>query len=413
MKKSAAQPRVVERSLDDALADIRSRCSPLSPQRLALAGAFGHVLRETVSAPEDLPAFDRSAVDGFAIRLDDPATQFRVVGSLRAGDWKPLELLRGEAVRIATGAALPGGELQVIMQEETEVEGDRVQVKQRDGALHVRKRGEDLRAGQPLLHEGTLLDAGALALLASIGYVTPLVSPRIRVLHLTTGDEIVPPHHTPKPGQIRDSNSVLIRSLLRAWPCEVDQRHLPEEFEAAWLRLDEGRAAEADLLLVSGGASVGERDFTQALLERLGFEIVFGRIKARPGKPTIFAVKGSRIAFGLPGNPLAHFVCFHLDVATALARMSGAVAMPQFLQGRLTARLCGERCPRETLWPARLGRFGSTPGLLPLAWSSSGDITCLAEANALIRVPAGSDVLETGAEVEFFPALQRNANPAT
>lgn len=413
MKNSAAQPRAVERSLDDALADIRSLCSPLPPQRLSLTDAFGHVLRETVCAPEDLPAFDRSAVDGFAIRRDDPATRFRVVGNLRAGDWKPLVLQRGESVRIATGAALPGGDLQVVMQEDTKIEGDRVQVNRRDSTLHVRKRGEDLRAGQPLLHDGAVLDAGALALLASIGHVSPLVNPRLRVLHLTTGDEIVPPHHTPKPGQIRDSNSILIRSLLRAWPCEVEQRHLPEEFEAAWLRLDEGRAADADLLLVSGGASVGERDFTRALLERLGFEIVFGRIKARPGKQTIFAVKGSRIAFGLPGNPLAHFVCFHLDVATALARMSGAAAMSQFLQGRLTSRLCGEQCPRETLWPARQGWVGSTPGLLPLAWSSSGDITCLAEANALIRVPAGCEVLETGADVEFFPALQLTANLAT
>ncbi len=401
------------RTLDEALADIRSCCTPLPPRRVPLAEAFGSVLRENVSAPDDLPAFDRSAMDGFAIRRDDSATEFRIVDILRAGDWKPRALQPGEAARIATGAALPGDGLQVVMQEDTQREGDLVRVLRRDRVPHIRFRGEDLRAGQPLVREGSWLDAGALALLASIGHVEPLLSPRLRVLHLTTGDEIVPPHQTPKPGQIRDSNSMLIRSLLRDWPCDVEHRHLPEDFELAWRALDEGRAASADLLLVSGGASVGERDFTRALLERLGFEIVFGQIKARPGKPTIFGVNGSRVAFGLPGNPLAHFVCFHLDVATALARLLGACELPQFLRGKLAAEIRDDPCPRETLWPARLAWSGTGPLLHPLAWSSSGDITCLAEANALLRVPAGSEVLATGAEVEFLPTMRLTTSQST
>jgi molybdopterin molybdotransferase len=407
------QPKPAARTLNEALADIRARCTLLPPTRVPLAETFGRVLRETVCAPDDLPTFDRSAMDGFAVRRDDSAIEFRVVDSLRAGDWKPRALQAGEAVRIATGAALPGDGLQVVMQEDTQREGDLVRVLRREDALHIRFRGEDLRAGQPLVREGARLDAGALALLASIGHVEPLVSPRLRVLHLTTGDEIVLPQQTPKPGQIRDCNSILIRSLLRAWPCEVEHRHLPEEFELAWLALDEGRAVSADLLLVSGGASVGERDFTRALLERLGFEIVFGQIKARPGKPMLFGVSGSRVAFGLPGNPLAHFVCFHLDVATALARLLGAEALPQFLRGKLAVELRDEPCPRETLWPARLEWSGSTPLLHPLAWSSSGDITCLAEANALIRVPAGCGILDAGAEVEFLPTTRLTASQAT
>lgn len=407
-------PHVVpSRSVDEALADIRSHCAPLPPTRTPLAEAFGLVLRETVCAPDDLPAFDRSAVDGFAMRRDDLSTEFRVVDSVHAGDWKPRAFQPGEAVRIATGAALPGDGLQVVMQEDTQREGEIVRVLRRDAALHIRFHGEDVRAGQPLVRDGARLDAGALALLASVGQIEPLVSPRLRVLHLTTGDELVPPHQTPQPGQIRDSNSILIRSLLRAWPCDVEHRHLPEDFEPAWRALDEGRTASADLLLVSGGASVGERDFTRALLERLGFEIVFGQIKARPGKPTIFGVNGARVAFGLPGNPLAHFVCFHLDVATALARLLGAEALPQFLRGPLAVELRDDPCPRETLWPARLAWSGTGPLLHPLAWSSSGDITCLAEANALIRLPAGSEVLVAGAEVEFLPTMRLTASQST
>ena len=401
------------RSVNEALADIRLCCAPLPPTRAPLAEAFGLVLRETVCAPDDLPAFDRSAVDGFALRRDDPATEFCVVDSLRAGDWKPRALQPGEAIRIATGAALPGDGLQVVMQEDTQREGDLLRVLRRDTNLHVRFRGEDLRAGQALVHDGARLDAGALALLATVGHVAPLVSPRLRVLHLTTGDEVVPPNQAPQPGQIRDSNSILIRSLLRDWPCDVTHRHLPEDFETAWRVLDEGRAASADLLLISGGASVGERDFTRALLERLGFAIVFGRIKARPGKPTIFGVNGHRVAFGLPGNPLAHFVCFHLDVATALGRLLGAAELPQFLPGKLAVELRDKPCPRETLWPARLEWTGFAPVLRPLRWRSSGDITCLAEANALIRVPAGCGVLGAEEEVEFLPTMRLTAGRTT
>lgn len=411
MKTHPAHLKIAARTLDEALADIRTRCAPLPPERVPLADALGRMLRETVCAPDDLPPFDRSAMDGFAIRCDDSSTEFCVVDSLRAGDWKPRMLQPGEAVRIATGAALPGNGLQVVMQEDTQREGDLIRVLRREASAHVRLRGDDLRRGQPLLHAGKRLEAGALALLASIGHIEPMVSPRLRVLHLTTGDEIVPPQQTPKPGQIRDSNSILIRSLLRDWPCDLVHRHLPEDFETAWCELDEGRAVNVDLLLVSGGASVGERDFTRALLERLGFEIVFGQIMARPGKPTIFGVNGPRVAFGLPGNPLAHFVCFHLDVATALARLQGTETLPKFLRGRLAVDLHDEPCPRETLWPARLDWTTNAPGLHPLAWSSSGDITCLAKANALLRVPSGTTALAAQTEVEFLPCSALSSRP--
>lgn len=144
---------------------------------------------------------------------------------------------------------------------------------------------------------------------------------------------------------------------------------------------------------------MGEKDFTRPLLESLGFETVFSQVNVRPGKPLIFGVNGSRVAFGLPGNPLAHFVCFHFAVATALAKLTGETP-PEFLHGRLTVPLTDAKCPRETLWPARL----ELAELCPLPWVSSGDVTCFAEANALIRVPANCDSLAAGAAVDFFPA---------
>ena len=388
------------KSIDEALAEIQSRCQPLPAVRVPLAEAFGRVLRETVCAPSDLPDCDRSTRDGYATLQNDASEIFRIVDTLHAADWKPRQLKFGEALRIATGAALPGGNLRVVMQENVERNGDQVRITRREEALNIRRRGEDVKAGQPLVRAGARLDAGELALLASAGCAQPLVSPQFRVAHFTTGDEIIPPGQTPKPGQIRDSNSFLIRGLLRQFPCELHQAHLPENFEQAKIQIGNRQSAigNADVLLVSGGASVGDKDFTLSLLEWLGFEITFSQVNVRPGRPLIFGVNGNRIAFGLPGNPLSHFVCFHLFVAAALAKLAGKESRI-FWRGKLAAKLDDAPNPRETLWPA----CRDTAGLHPLAWASSGDVTCLAETNALIRVPVKRGPIDAGMEVEFLP----------
>jgi len=454
--KKPETPHVVSyKSLDEARAAIRSRCPPLPAVRAPLAEALGRVLRETVCAPEDLPPVDRSMRDGYAIRADDASKTFSVVDTIHAADWKPRQLKTGEAVRVATGSALPCEGLRVVMQEHVERDGDKLHVARRENSTNVRLRGEEVRQGQPLVSAGTKLNAGALAILATVGNANPPVSPRLRILHFTTGDEIVTPDQTPKPGQIRDSNSILIRSLLQNFPCDVEQGHLPEDFEAAKSEVANRKSQieNADVLLVSGGASVGETDFTRALLEQLGFGIVFSQVSVRPGRPLIFGVNGGasvpvphcgigslappnkvRVAFGLPGNPLAHFVCFHFAVAAALAGLTGGEP-PEFLRGQLAEKLDDKPCPRETLWPARWEwRVGQTflsasSGDFPvacadnantgqecpanqqtgmsalhlLAWASSGDITCMAAANALVRVPANCAGLDNGAKVDFLP----------
>jgi molybdopterin molybdotransferase len=410
------------RSLVEAVAEIQSHCKPLPPVRVPLEEAFGRVLRETVCASEDLPSCDRSTRDGYAILQNDTAESFQVVDVIHAAGWKPRQLQFGEAVRVATGAALPCGGLRVVMQENVERSGDKIKIIKRESPLNLRKRGEDVTAGEPLVQVGARLDAGKLALLASAGCAQPLVSPRLRVVHFTTGDEIIPPAQTPQPGQVRDSNSILIRSLLQCQPCEVFQAHLPEDFERAKSEIGNRKSEidQADVVLVSGGASVGEKDFTRPLLEWLGFETVFSQVNVRPGKPLIFGMDGGasvpasrlvgslaspnkfRVAFGLPGNPLSHFVCFHFAVATALAKLTGEEP-PGFLSGRLAVALADAACPRETLWPAQLKLADGAMRLRPLPWASSGDVTCFAEANALLRVPANCDALAAGAEVDFLP----------
>lgn len=387
-------------SASEALKLLQEICRPLEAERVPLAEAAGRVLREAVRAPEDQPPFDRSSVDGFAVRLDDAAERFRVVDEIRAGDWNPRQLQPGEAVRIATGGALPGDGLQVVMREDAEREGEFVSVSRRNSERNIRFRGEDARAGQVLVESGMRLQPGTLGLLASLGSARPLVTRLPCVLHIATGNEIVPPERTPQRGQIRDSNSTLVRAFLQQWSIKPTQLCVPEDEAAARAAL-EVSACDADVVLISGGASVGEHDFTRHLLEQFGFTVRISKTTARPGKPLIVAQRDGAIAFGLPGNPLAHFVCLNLYVRAALQAFAGRLAEPLFQTGVLAADLASDGNARETFWPARWALCDGTASLTPLRWSSSGDLTSLASANALIRVTAGADRLERGNRVEF------------
>lgn len=390
-------------TVDEVLALVRTVCVPLAPECVSLTEAAGRGLRETVTAPEDQPPFDRSSVDGYAVWMDDDSTRFHVVDSIRAGQWKPRQLQLGQAVRIATGGALPDEGLQVVMKEDVRVEMDTITVLRRDRERNIRFRGEDARAGATLIPAGTVLGPGALALLASVGHVRPSVARRPRVLHLVTGDEIVPPEQAPQPGQIRDSNTTLVRACLAQWGLTPQQLRLPEDAVQAESRIRDSQSGweRADLLLVSGGASVGEHDFTCELLEHLGYAIQVRRTTTRPGKPLIFATRDRAVAFGLPGNPLAHFVCLNLYVRAAVDAFQGRPGKATFARAALAAEFQAEPNARETLWPARLEMTARGLELTPLPWRSSGDLTPLASANALVRIPSGCVKLPRGALVEF------------
>ena len=402
---SAPTPINRAASADEIIARVNEISQPLAAERVSLETAMGRVLREPVCAPEDQPAFDRSAVDGYAVRLDDDSSEFRIVDEIRAGDWKPRELQRGETVHISTGGALPGDNLQVVMKEDVQVSGESVRITQRSKSGNIRLRGEDARAGQALVESGTMLQPGTLALLASVGHAQPLVTRVPQVLHLATGNEIVPPEQTPQHGQIRDSNSILIRSFLQPWKIVPEQLRVPEDEAVAKAESGKRKAEieNADLLLISGGASVGEHDFTRRLLEHFGFEILISKTATRPGKPLIVARRGNQIAFGLPGNPLAHFVCLNVFVRVALEKFSGRSVEDMFQIGMLAEKLEADGNARETFWPARFELNDGLVQLTPLRWSSSGDLTSLGTSNALIRINAGCKDVPMGAVVEFLP----------
>ena len=385
-------------SLDESRACVAEALEPLAPVRTALAAALGCVLRQDARAPGDMPAFDRSAMDGYAVGAKDASSRYRIAGEARPGKRPEFAVRPGECARIFTGAEVPEGATRVIKQEDARVEEGWMTPETRSPADFIRHRGEDARAGDRLLGAGQRLGPAEIALLASLGIAEPLVAPRCRVAHFATGDELVDPADEPGPSQLRDSNSALVRAFVETEGAVMarqsrvadDADHLTAQ---ARLALDDG----CDLLLISGGASVGAYDFGRTTLDRLGFQIHFGRMNLRPGKPLIFATRGGQAAFVLPGNPLSHLAVLHCVVRVAFECLAGAAPEWRVLHARLREGFRPGGDGRDTLWPARVDIVEGEPAVRALRWQSSGDITGMAGLNAFIR--CGIPVLDTGARV--------------
>jgi molybdopterin molybdotransferase len=381
---------------------IDQHTSALATETLPLSAVHGRVLRELVASSEDLPPFDRSAMDGYAIRADDPADEFDVVAEIRAGQAIDWQLQPGQAIRIFTGARLPGQGLKVVMQEHVERSDRRIRLLKRTPASNVRRQGEDARAGEVLLEPGTALDATAVALLASVGKTFLLVSKQPRILHLTTGDEIVPPEQTPAPGQIRNSNAPLISALCREHGVDaVSHFHAGDDLTALLEILTKTKAETYDLVLISGGSGQGTYDFSAELFRHLGATIHFREVNVRPGKPLIYGTAPAQIIFGLPGNALSHFVCFHLFVRRALDRLLARPASTA-MRGFLAEPMPDTLNARETWWPAQATLKKGRLECRALPWKSSGDITRLPAANALMNVPASTSHLAAGTMVDLL-----------
>ena len=386
-------------SLAEARARIADAVRPLDPTATPLASAQGRVLREDVAAGEDMPAFDRSAMDGYAVGAEDRSERFLVVGEIQPGAAPQVEIRAGECARIFTGAQIPTGASQVIMQENVARDGGWMTPALRDAKTWIRRRGEDARRGDLLLRAGVRLHAGELALLAQLGVVQPRVSPAPRVIHFATGNELTDPAAVPAVGQIRDSNSTLIAALLAECGARLaHQRRCGDALDT----LTAGIAAAGDawdMLLISGGASVGDYDFGARALEALGFTIHFRQINLRPGKPLVFATRGRQCAFVIPGNPVSHFVTFHTAIRQALDCMESAPPSWPLARVVLAGDLPSKPDARETFWPAHLACSNGALRAHPLAWQSSGDLRGLIGANALLPIAPGTGPMRAGAEV--------------
>lgn len=396
-------------SVAQAQAQVLERVQPLPAETVLLSSAcLGRVLAESVASDVDMPPFSKALMDGYALRaaeLTSGTGTFEVIEEIPAGAWPTRDVGPGQASRIMTGAPLPSGADAVVMVERTRVLDDgRVAIDDRppQPGQNILPRGRETRTGEILLHAGTELRPQELGLLAAAGRTQVSMHRRPRVAILPTGDEIVEPEQKPDRGQIRNTNGpMLAGQVARAGG-------LPEclgiaRDEPARLRASIVDGLQADVLLLSGGVSAGNRDFVPGTLAELGAQAHFHKVTMKPGKPVLFATRDKTVIFGLPGNPVSSLVCFELFVRPALRRLLGyAEAMPRILHARLTDSY-NQRGDRPTYHPARLAFASEGPVVTPVPWFGSADLRAIASANAFVVFPAGDQVYKAG---DTFPVLQ-------
>jgi molybdopterin molybdotransferase len=386
-------------SIDEALRRVLATATTLGSERVAIADALDRVLAQDVSASGDVPPFPSSAMDGYAVEPGPAGRELTLVGESRAGAPSPRTLGAGEAIRISTGAAVPDGTGAVIRQEDTDERAGVVLVSAAvEAGENIRPAGEVMRAGGSVLTTGTKLRAAELGAAVTAGASELLVARRPRVAVLCTGDELRAPGEPLGPGEIHNSNAPMLTGLATgAGALTAPAIRLADDAETTEEGLADAIAA-SDLVIVSGGVSVGPHDHVKPALAALGVEEIFWGVALQPGKPTWFGARDQTLVFGLPGNPVSTAVTFELFARPALAALQGAA--PQ--RGELWASL-GEpvrRNPRrEQAVRVRLERRDDGLVAVPNGPQGSHVVTSLVGADALAMIPAGAGELPPGAEV--------------
>lgn len=383
---------------------------PRGMEHVPLAEAYGRVLAQDAVAGEDLPAFDRSTVDGFAVRSDavskagpDAPAALRLVGEVQMGETAPVAVGAGETVRIPTGGMLPPGADAVVMLEDVDEHLGRIAVRRpaRPGD-NVIRRGEDVRRGDVALRPGTRLRPQDIGLLAAIGITDVPVFLRPRVVIIATGDEIVPADRTPEGGQVRDVNTYALAALVRQEGGMPRVAGIVEDVYDVLLRALRDARTDSDLVLVSGGSSVGERDAVARAIGELGRPgVIVHGVSIKPGKPTILALVEGTPIVGLPGHPVSGMVIFDVfvrDVLRGLAGRSGARPFGRVVRARL-ARPIPSTGVREDHIRVHLEQRDGAVQAVPVL-GKSGIITTMTRADGVVVVPIGQRMLDAGADVD-------------
>jgi len=379
--------------------------SPPGEEQVNLCAAHGRVLASPITADRDLPPFNRSTRDGFAVRSADvreaPVTLQRV-GEVRAGTAWPRKIAPGETVEIMTGAPVPEGADAVAMVEHTNAVGTQVEVVRTvQAGENVAPRGSEALGGSVLVAAGTVVDEAVVGVAASVGAVELTAFRRPRVAILATGDELVRPDEVPGPTQIRNANSAMLAALVQKAGAEaVILPVAPDKLEPTRALVQQG--LDADLLLLAGGVSAGKYDLVEDVLDEYGAEFIFTGALIQPGKPIVFGRVGNKYFFGLPGNPVSVFVTFTLFVRPLLEALCGAVPSPlRFVRAAL-------RCPINVkagltrFLPAHVSIECNELRVEQITWQGSGDLVALARSNCFIVVRSDREHLAAGEQVEVL-----------
>jgi molybdopterin molybdotransferase len=389
-------------TLDEAQQRILERSRPLPVEQVRVGDAAGRVAAEDCRALVDLPPFPSSAMDGFAVRAADLPATLPVVGEVAAGRPAVRALAPGETMAISTGGVVPAGAdavvpVEYVVQHDNEVEFPAAA----DVGASVRPRGGDVAAGDLVVPAGSRIAAGQLGALAAAGVVDVACARRPRVAILATGTELVAPGTPLREGQVYEANAVMLAAALAAAGALTEIAPAVADDESAHREALE-RALAADVLVTSGGVSVGPHDLVRRIEHELGVEEVFWRVAIKPGKPVSFGVRGETLVFGLPGNPVSALVGCELFVKPALRALQGlADPRPRFQPGRLATGL-RRNDARDDFVRARSRVDRDAIVVEPLTGQESHMIARAAAADALVHVPRGQGALEAGSTVSWL-----------
>ena len=395
--------------VSEAIDLVKAQITPLPSESVSLTESVGRFLAGDVAADSDLPPFDRSQMDGYAVRAADVAqtpVSLKIVGESAAGRGWREEMNAGEAVRIMTGAPVPKGADSVQQVELTQEISDGNEVEIFEPVTLGRSivhRGDEVKQGDVVLRAGERINSSAVAVLASFGYARVDVSKRPRVSILATGSELVSVAEQPGADQIRDSNNYTLGAYARESGAEVELLPLAGDDTALLQRQIHEAASRSDIVITSGGVSVGIYDFTKTALRELGAEIFFERVRLRPGKPAVFArLPDGPLFFGLPGNPVSVSVTFNLFARSAILAMQRASQTELQPSLAVLGRAVKGSTGRESYLPATLETDENARLIAePLKWGGSSDFVAFARATALIVVPQDVRTVEAGSIVRI------------
>ena len=390
-------------AVEEAQRRVLEHVRPLPGEPVPLDEAAGRVLAEPAKAAVDLPPFPSSAMDGFAVRTADLPGRLRVVDRVAAGRPTARAVGEGEAIGVATGGVVPAGADAVIPIEYVVDHDNEIEVASPvDAGENIRPRGGDVARGDVVVARGARLAPAQLGALAAAGVAAPVCGRRPRVAILTTGTELRRPGEELRAGEVYEANGLLLAAALAALGAEVERLGSVEDDEDAHRRVLE-RGLEHDVLVSSGGVSVGPHDLVRKIEAELGVEEVFWGVAVKPGKPISFGVRGGTLVFGLPGNPVSALVGCELFVRPAVLALQGArEALPVRERGRLAAGV--RRNPHRDEYLRARARAGTDglPALEPLVGQESHMIARAASANALVLARRGEGELAAGSEIEYL-----------
>ena len=399
-------------SYEDARALVFEHVKPLEKEQRHLIESQGLALSEDIVAPYGMPLFDNSAVDGYAVQAADLTAASREnpvrlekLGYISAGDSGKDPLGSGQCVQIATGAPLPAGADTIVMKEDIKLEESLVCFFQSiPKTENVRYQGEDIPEGRTVIPVGTVIGPAQMAVLATFGFSRVPVRRVPKISIVSTGSELVDVDENPQSGQIRESNRYMLAGMVKQESCELVKMTMVPDIPKI-LKHEFEDALQADVVLISGGMSVGERDYAKPILKEMGVEEIFWKIKFKPGKPLFFGKRGKTLVFGLPGNPASSYVLFEEFVRPAMRQLMGRrILEADMVKARLDESI-SKTYKRLHFMRGQLLQQNGEYRVRPLNFQGSHSIGSLVESNALIRVEANSPVLPKGCQVSVRPLL--------